>query len=333
MKIHPTAIISKKAKLGENVEIGPYAVIEDDVQIGQRVKIYAQAQILKGTVIGDDCQIHMGAILGHLPQIRNLDESKAGSLTIGRRNIFREYSSIHSSSSREKATIIGNDNYFMGFSHVAHDCVIGNHVTVCNGTLIAGHVNIEDYAFISGNVTVHQFVRIGTLSMVGGLARVAQDIPPYMLVKGDSSVWAINSVGLRRAKLPPSTRNQIKEAFKVLYKSNLNVKQAIGRLENNNTPEIRHLVNFIRNSRRGICSYKDSGFWKNILSFFLNSRCKTLPAYRVFSKNRKGQEPLALALLIVFLALIFIFLNRPLKEAVQSKYHQLIQAVRNSFSY
>ena len=178
----------------------------------------------------------------------------------------------------------------MGFSHVAHDCVIGNNVTICNGSLIAGHAVIEDNAFISGNVTVHQFCRIGKLAMIGGLARVSKDVPPYMLVKGDSTVWAINSVGLRRAGFSTESRVQIKNAFRLLYKSNLNIKQALEQIKNLSEKEghITHLISFITQSQRGICSYKTASLWGKLQMFL--SKYKTLPAYDLFKKERKNEK-------------------------------------------
>ncbi len=317
MNIHPTAIIAKRARLSEDIEVGPYAVIEDEVEIGRGVKVYSHAQILNGTSLGDGCQVHMGAILGHLPQIRH-NPNQAGQLIIGRRNIFREYATVHRSSLAAGATVIGDENYLMGFSHIAHDCRLGSHITICNGALIAGHVTIEDGAFISGNVTVHQFCRIGRLSMVGGLARVAKDVPPYMLVKGDSAVRAVNSVGLRRANLSLRARSEIKQAFKLLYKSGLNVKQAIGQLQKlSSSAEIKHLVDFILRSTRGICAQKEMGFWEKIL---------------LLRKDRKGQEALAVALLLVLMVLALLFLNRPLKEKLQDKYRRLIQEIQSSLS-
>lgn len=285
MDIHPSAIISKKAKLAQDAEIGPYVIIEDDVQIGRGVKVFSHAHILNHTTIDDNCQIHMGAILGHTPQMRQKTHSQ-GRLIIGKNNIFREYSTIHRSSQNSGATAIGDNNYLMAFSHIAHDCRIGNQTTICNGTLIAGHSTIDDYAFISGNVTVHQFCRIGKYAMVGGLARVAKDVPPYMLVKGDSSVWAINSVGLKRANFSLEVRSKIKKAFKLLYKSNLNVKQAIERLqEEKGCAEIEYLIDFILNSQRGICGYKNPSLWEKITLSEPVSRRRVIPAYRLF-QNR-----------------------------------------------
>lgn len=327
MDIHPTAIVSEKAKLAKGVQIGPYALIEDDVQIASGVKVYSHAQILNHTTIGEDCQIHMGAVLGHLPQVR-AEVSAFGRLIIGQRNIFREYATAHRSSQKEGATTIGNDNYFMGFSHIAHDCSIGNNVTICNGSLIAGHVRIYDYAFISGNVTVHQFCRIGEYSMIGGLSRVAKDIPPYMLVKGDSNVWAVNSVGLRRAGFSNFSRSQIKKAFRLLYKSSLNVKQAVVRLQSQaNSKEIKHLINFIQHSERGICSYKTPSIRERLRLNIPLIKGREVGAYRLFLQSRQAQEPLALVLLFVLIILLVIFLNRPLKEKLQEKYYSLFEEI------
>ncbi|MFC1699635.1 acyl-ACP--UDP-N-acetylglucosamine O-acyltransferase [Candidatus Omnitrophota bacterium] len=280
--IHPTAIVSKDAKLAADVEIGPYCIIEDDVEIGRRVKIHACAHILSHTTIGDDCQIHLGAALGHLPQIRKQLDTN-GRLLIGQGNIFREYTTVHRSSKQGNSTIIGNNNYLMAFSHVAHDCLIGNHATICNGALLAGHVQIEDGAFISGNVTIHQFCRIGKLVMVGGLARVSKDVPPYMLVKGDSVVWAINSVGLRRAGYSIQSRNQIKNAFKLLYTSGLNIKQALEKLKNQeHCSEMKDLINFIVHSKRGICDFKRPGLWQRLALSNALTKHHKIPAYQAF---------------------------------------------------
>lgn len=291
MNIHPTAIVSEKAQIATDVEIGPYVIIEDCVKIARRVKILSHAHILNQTSIGEDCQIHMGAILGHLPQMRK-EIASPGQLIIGRRNIFREYTTIHRSTQKEAATVIGNDNYFMAFSHLAHDCAIGNYVTICNGTLIAGHVEVGDYAFISGNVTVHQFCRIGRYAMIGGLTRVAKDVPPYMLVKGDSTVWAVNSLGLKRGNFSADLRSQIKNAFKILYKSELNTRQAIKRLQQqSDTEDIKYLIDFILQSKRGICAYKRPTLWERVCLSSLIINRQHIPAYRLFQRNRSGQQP------------------------------------------
>ena len=285
MNIHPTAIVSEKAKLAKDVQVGPYALIEDDVKIDAGVTIASHAQILNQTTIAEGCQIHIGVILGHSPQIREYSTSK-GKLIIGKKNVFREYATVHRASQDGCATVIGDDNYFMGFSHLAHDCNIAHHVTICNGTLLAGHVAVENHAFISGNVTVHQFCRIGEYSMIGGLARVAKDVPPYMLVKGDSTVWAVNSIGLRRANFSQQARSEIKKAFKVLYKSNLNVKQAIRQLQEQfSSCEIKHLIDFVQHSQRGICTEKSPSVWERIRFSSFVLRGARVPAYQLFQKQ------------------------------------------------
>lgn len=287
MNIHPTAIVSKGAVLSDDVEIGPYTVIEDGVRIGRRGKIYARAHILGHTIIGDDCQVHMGAILGHAPQIRK-GSAQGGKLRVGARNIFREYATVHRSSKETTATVIGDDNYFMAFSHIAHDCHIANNVTVCNGALVAGHAIVEDFAFISGNVTIHQFCRIGRYAMVGGLARISKDVPPYMLVKGDSLVWAVNSVGLRRANFSLQSRIEIKKAFKLLYKSGLNVTQATEELaKSGNSAELSCLIEFIRNSQRGICRHKQPTLEERLSWCSIPWLNKPHQAYRVFQNTQR----------------------------------------------
>lgn len=285
MNIHPTAIVGQTAVLSDDARVGPYAVIDDGVNIGRGVQIGARAHILGDTVIGDGCQVHMGAVLGHTPQIRK-DTPQAGKLRVGKENIFREYTTVHRSSKAETATVIGSHNYFMAFAHIAHDCNIGNNVTVCNGALVAGHVLVEDFAFISGNVTIHQFCRIGRYAMVGGLARISKDVPPYMLVKGDSLVWAVNSVGLRRANFSLQTRQQIKRAFKLLYKSGLNVTQAVEKLAGaNNSAELDCLVEFIRNSPRGICRHQEPNLPERLSAYFNPRLHKT---YRIFQHTQRS---------------------------------------------
>lgn len=255
-KVHPTAIVSKKAELDE-VDIGPYAIIEDGVKIGNCTKVMAHVYIASGTTIGRDCEIHMGAILGHVPQHSEFKGAKS-TLKIGDRNILREYSTVHRGLKEGSSTIIGDDNFFMGFSHVAHDCQVGNKVVICNGVLIAGHVVIEDRVFIGGNAAVHQFVKIGTLVMIGGLTRVVKDVPPYMLVEGSSEVCSLNLVGLKRSDINEAAKAQIKQAYKLLYRSDLNVSQALEAIQKSGdlTDEVKHVVEFIKSSERGICKHR-----------------------------------------------------------------------------
>lgn len=259
MPIHPTAIVDTKAEISPDVDIGPYVVIEPDVKIGKGVKIYAHAYVCRNTEIGDETQIHMGAVLGNVPQDIAFQE-KETYLKIGKRNIIREYVTIHRGTKEGSSTIVGDDNFLMATAHLGHNCCIHNNTVIANGTLLAGYVTVEDYAFISGNVVFHQFCRVGRLAMIGGFTGVNKDVPPYMVVRGPSVVWSINLVGLRRAKFSREAINQIKEAYNIIYASGLNTKQAIAKiLEMKPCDEVMHFVNFIKESKRGICKYRFQG--------------------------------------------------------------------------
>ena len=255
LTIHSTAVVDPEAEVAPDVEIGPYAVIEGPVKIGRGTKIWPHAYLVAPLEIGENCQIHVGAVLGHLHQA--LREPQAGGVKVGDRTVIREYATIHRASRVGAWTTIGSDTFLMGFAHVAHDCAIGSRVIIANGTLVAGHVTIEDKAVISGHVAIHQFVRVGTLSMIAGLSRVNKDVPPYFLVKGDSEVWSINSVGLKRAGLSEEVRNKIREGYRLLYRAGLNTTQAIKAIQalKELPVELRHLVQFVQASPRGICRH------------------------------------------------------------------------------
>jgi len=253
MKTHPTAIVSKGAKIADDVEIGPYSIVDDGVTIGSGSVIQEHACVRRGTTIGKDCKIHMGAVLGDEPQ----DIAYKGEesyLTIGDRNTFREYVTVHRGTQRGSATTIGNDNYFMALSHIAHNCKIGNDVTICNNSLFGGHVVVDDKAFISGSGMIHQFVRIGTLAFVAGGVKLTKDLPPFMLADSINSVATYNIVGIKRAGFDSKARKEIKEAFRIIYRSGLNLSNALAEIEKREiTPEVKCIVDFIRTSKRGIC--------------------------------------------------------------------------------
>jgi UDP-N-acetylglucosamine acyltransferase len=257
--ISPLAQISKTAHIADGVSVGPFAIIEDGVQISSGVKIWAHAYICKDTVIGEGTEVHMGAVLGHLPQDLGFDKSRKTRVVIGKNCVIREYATVHRSTKEEAPTSIGDGCYLMAVSHLGHDCHLGNNVIVANGALLAGHVTVGDGAFISGNVVIHQFCRIGALAMIGGFTGINKDVPPYMLVRGPSVVRSVNLVGLRRAKFPRELIRDIKEAFKELYLSNLNTVQALENIKKlNKTKEMNYLIEFIQSSKRGICKAKDS---------------------------------------------------------------------------
>lgn len=254
--IHSTAIIDPRAELDSTVEIGPHVIIEGNVRIGPRTRVLANAYLCGDTKIGADNIIHMGCVIGHAPQHLAYKGAPTG-VVIGDGNEFREYVTIHRAAEEGHSTIIGNRCYLMALSHVAHDVVIGDDVIMANGALLGGHVRVEDKVFISGNVGVHQFCAIGKLAMIGGLSKIVKDVPPFMLVDGNSEVVGINVVGLRRAGFDAETREKIKLAYKYLYRSGLNVSQALARIEQElqGCPPIAELVSFIRQSKRGIADH------------------------------------------------------------------------------
>jgi len=256
MPIHPTAIVSKKAQLDTTVEVGPNVVIEEHVKIGAGTRIWANAYVTGYTEIGRDNQIHMGAVIGHEPQDVKFDRSCRGYLRIGDRNIFREYCTVHRGTEPESATVIGNECFLMGLSHVGHNCVIGNQVIVCNGALVAGHAHIGDRAFLSGCVLIHQFTHVGRLVMFRGAAKVSMDVPPFTLADGTNEVRALNLVGLRRAKIPAASLSELKKLFSLFYLSGLNGSEALKQASEDGafiTAEAKEFVEFVRNSPNGIC--------------------------------------------------------------------------------
>jgi UDP-N-acetylglucosamine acyltransferase len=253
------AVVSKKAKISEGVEIGAYAIVEDDVEISSGVKVWPHAHICSGTRIGEETEVHMGAVVGHLPQDLSFDVDIKTLTKIGKKTVIREYATIHRATKEGEATTIGDYCYLMAVSHVGHDCRIGNNVILANGALLAGHVEVGDNSFISGNVVVHQFCRIGDYCIIGGFSGVNKDVPPYMLVRGPSVIRGVNLVALRRGKFPRETIHKIMEAFKLLYRSDLNTSQAMEEIKKlGSSKELDNLVNFIQSSKRGICKYKYS---------------------------------------------------------------------------
>lgn len=253
--IHPSASIGKNVKLGEGCQVGPGCVIEDGVVLGARNKLWMNVYVGPGTTIGDDNQLHMGAVVGHLPQ----DLAFKGGPTftkIGSRNTIREYVTIHRGTKDGTSTVIGNDNFLMANAHIAHNCYVGNKVILANLATLAGHCHIEDGAFLSGMVVLHQFTWVGRCAIISGLSAVNKDVPPYMMCGGrPGMIQGLNVVGLRRASIPPLGREEIKRAYKRLYRSGLNVSNALEAIEREcRSPEAKHLIDFVKASTRGICA-------------------------------------------------------------------------------
>jgi len=254
--IHPTAIIDSKAEIGRSVEIGPYCVIEKGVSIGEETKIGPHVVIREGTQIGKQCQISQFASIGEAPQSVAYKGEKT-SLWIGDRNIIREFITLHRGTVKGGGkTVIGNENFLMAYSHVAHDCQIGDQVVMANGATLAGHIVIEDRAIIGGLVAIHQFCRVGTYALIGGLSGILLDIPPYTKAQGDrAKLFGLNTVGLKRANFSEETMRALKKAYRIIFRSGLMLEKAIETVrgdEISKTQEVQHFLQFIQRSKRGI---------------------------------------------------------------------------------
>jgi UDP-N-acetylglucosamine acyltransferase len=255
MKIHSTAIIHPEADLGDNVEVGPYAVIGEEVRIGKSCRIHAHAHIAPYTTIGDRSEVYPYASLGTLPQDLKFDGRRTETI-IGSDNIIREYVTINRASiDGDGVTRVGDHNYLMAYSHVAHDCHIGNHVIMANGATLAGHVVVHDHATLGGLCAVHQFVRIGTHAYIGGKTGIPKDVPPYVLVSGHrAKPYGINSVGLKRKNFPEDVVRMLKECYRIVFRNETPLKEALEQAESQlgEVKEVKILLDFIRSSERGI---------------------------------------------------------------------------------
>ncbi len=252
--IDPTARISKTAMVAEGAEIGPNVIVGDHSSIGSGTKIMANAVIGPWTTVGRNNVIHYGAIVGHDPQDFGY-KGEESHLNIGDGNIIREYATIHRGNREGTRTVIGNDNYFMIQSHVAHNCVVGNNVILAGGSLLAGHVTVEDRALISGNCVVHQFCRIGKFAMMRGLSRTSRDVPPFCIMDETHTVKTLNLVGLRRNGFEASRVRAIKNAFVVLFRGGPNMRANVEKVEAELeiTEDVRYLIDFIKEAKRGVC--------------------------------------------------------------------------------
>ena len=257
-KIHQTAIVEDGAILGADVEIGPYAHIGKDVKLGDGV-IIKQGAIIDGhTTIGAKSQIFPYACIGMKTQDLKYQEGSVSYVEIGERTVIREFATVHLGTADGEKTIIGNDCLFMCYCHAAHGCVLGNHVICSNSVQLAGDVHLHDWAIVGGCAAAHQFCSVGRHAMVGGMSKIRQDFPPFMLgdmVEGSLKVIGPNVVGLKRRGFNNDVISALKEAFRFIYHSGLNRSQALERVENDVEPfdEVKELVQFYRNSARGVC--------------------------------------------------------------------------------
>lgn len=253
--IHPTAIVHPDAELDSGVEVGPYSIIEGTVRVGSGTKIGARVTLEGHTTIGRGCEIFTGAVIGSVTQDKKYKGGRSF-VVIGNENRIREYVTINPGTEDGQETRLGNQCLVMAYAHIAHDCVVGDGATLANNATLAGYVCIEDKAIVGGLSAVHQFVRIGTLAIVGGCSKVVQDVPPYVMVDGHpAKAYGLNGVGLERAEFPREERMVLKKAFKIIFRSGLSVKTASRKIEEEfpKTPAVLALLEFLKNSERGIC--------------------------------------------------------------------------------
>jgi len=253
-QIHPSAVIDSKAEIGEDVQIGPFAVIEADVKIGDGCEIHPHAVIASGTTIGSKSRIFSGAVIGTIPQDLKFDNEKTF-VSIGENTTCREYATVNRGTNHSWTTRVGDNCLLMAYSHTAHDCQIGNNVVIANAVNMAGHVVIEDHVGVGGMCAIHQFVHIGDHSFIGGMSAIKKDVPPYILAMGDPLTYGgLNSVGLSRRGFTPEVLSLLKKAYKVLYRQNLTIDQAVEKIEQEfeMVPELSRLLDFLKGSERGI---------------------------------------------------------------------------------
>jgi len=255
-KIDPRAVVSPKAELGTNVTIGPFTIVEDGAVIGEGTTVAANALIARGARIGKECTIHHGAVVGHAPQdLKYADEPST--CEIGDRTVIREYATLHRGTGVGGRTTVGSDCFLMGYIHIAHDCEVGSHVIMSNAAMMAGHTTVEDWVIIGGVTPIHQFSRIGCHAMIGGGVRVGKDVPPYCMASNTPLMFeGLNSVGLRRRGFSREAIEGLHRAYQLIYHCGKNVSQAMDAITADPSlmgiPEVAHVVEFVRASKRGI---------------------------------------------------------------------------------
>ncbi len=255
VKIHPTAVVEPGTDLDSSVEIGPYCIIKKGVSIGKRTRLLSHVVIEGATEVGEDCVLHPFATIGLPPQdLKYKDENTK--LVLGNRNIIREYVSIHRASvGGDGSTVVGHNNFIMAYVHIAHDCKIGSNIIMANSAMLGGHVVIEDHVVIGGIAGIHQYTRVGKYVMVGGLSRITQDVPPFMIVSGvEPKLFGPNSIGLKRHGFTDAEINDLKKAYKILFRQKKTISEAVRKIQDEMemTDNIRHLIKFIEKNKRGI---------------------------------------------------------------------------------
>jgi len=255
MAIHPTAVVDSQAQLGADVSIGPYAIVESGVSIGDGCEISGHAQLLGTVELGEGCRVGPGAVVGALPQDLSFDRSQPSGVTIGAGCDLREHVTIHRSTLPGVVTTLGERNFLMVGAHVGHDSQVGDDNVIANHCLIGGHVEIGNGNFLGAGAGFHQFVRVGDRVMVQGLTACSLDFPPYVMAAERNRVFGLNSVGLRRAGFSKEARAEVKEVYKLFFRSRLRLQEALGTArERTWGPEASRFLEFVGGeSRKGIC--------------------------------------------------------------------------------
>lgn len=253
-RIHPTAIVSPDAQLGAGVEIGPFAIVGESCSLGDGSVIAARATLERNVTLGANVHVGSGTILGGAPQdVKYRGENTT--VEIGDGTVVREYTTINRGTTHSFKTTVGKNCFIMSYVHLGHDCHVGDGVVLVNGVQLAGHVTVDDRAIISGLTAVHQFVRIGRFSFIGGCSRVAQDVPPYTRAVGNPiKLYGLNSVGLRRNNFSDEVLRELKRAYRLFFRSELNLSQALQRAEAElqPLPEVQDFVRFVSETNRGV---------------------------------------------------------------------------------
>lgn len=246
-------MVHPQAKVDPTVRIGPYAVVDEGVEIGRNCVIGPHVYLTGRTSIGSSNIFFAGSVIGEAPQ--DLKYSGVPTrLRIGDHNVFREYVTVHRSNKAAEETLIGSHNFLMAHCHVGHNCLVGDQVIIANGALLGGHAVLDDRAFVSGNCLVHQFVHVGTLSLMQGGSAISKDLPPYTVARGDNAICGLNTVGLRRAGLAPSERLELKKLYHLLFRQGLNLSQATTAARKTfSCVCAQTMLDFISGSKRGVC--------------------------------------------------------------------------------
>jgi len=256
LEIQPTAIVHPKASIASGVKVGAYSLIGENVRIGNDTVIESHVVVEGWSEIGQRCHLFPFVSIGAPPQhLRYRGEPTR--VIIGDDNVIREFVTINRATAGGGGeTVLGQGNFIMAYSHIAHDCRVGNQVIMANASTLAGHIEVEDFAIVGGLVAIHQFVRVGCYAIIGGASAVPKDVPPYMCAAGNrAQLFGLNSVGLKRHRFPEATMSALKQAYRILFRSHLTLAKAIDRVQAEipSLPEIRHLLDFLKSSKRGVC--------------------------------------------------------------------------------